>query len=148
MLRLDKGRVLDDAPWELREGIAELGDALHLHSEATLLRHRGVKATCDSAFLEFETGDHQHVVRGEQKCVEGDVSRGAKPILGRVMLGHVDDRVAVGLWRRCQATAHIAHGEALTNGTPRNRISYVLQRYGRHTSKVPENDHKAPSIIQ
>ena len=43
MLCLDKLRVLNNAPWELGEGIAELGDSLHLHPEARLLGHRGIE---------------------------------------------------------------------------------------------------------
>ena len=34
MLGLDKFGVLYNAPWKLREGIAEFGDSLHLHPEA------------------------------------------------------------------------------------------------------------------
>ena len=41
---LDVSRVLDGVPWQLREGLAECGDALGLHLEVTLLRHGGVPA--------------------------------------------------------------------------------------------------------
>jgi hypothetical protein len=36
---LDEGRLLDDAPRKLREGVAEGCDSLHLHPEAALLGH-------------------------------------------------------------------------------------------------------------
>jgi len=39
MSGLDKGRVLDDTPWELRECLAVVEDALGLHLESTLLGH-------------------------------------------------------------------------------------------------------------
>ena len=53
MRGLDKFRVLNNAPWKLREGIAELGDSLHLHPEARLLGHRGIK-TARVAVLAFK----------------------------------------------------------------------------------------------
>jgi hypothetical protein len=40
---LDEGGVLDDAPWKLREGVAEGRNALHLHPKAALLGHRGIE---------------------------------------------------------------------------------------------------------
>jgi hypothetical protein len=39
MSGLDKGRVLDNTPWELRECLAVVKDALGLHLESTLLGH-------------------------------------------------------------------------------------------------------------
>lgn len=41
---LDVRRVLNRAPWQLRESLAEVEGSLILHLEATLLRHRRVKA--------------------------------------------------------------------------------------------------------
>ena len=41
---LDVRRVLNRAPWQLRESLAEVERSLILHLEATLLRHRRVKA--------------------------------------------------------------------------------------------------------
>jgi len=41
---LDESGVLDDAPRELREGVTEGRDTLHLHPETTLLGHGRVKA--------------------------------------------------------------------------------------------------------
>jgi len=34
---LNKGRVLDDTPWELRESLAVVKDTLGLHLESALL---------------------------------------------------------------------------------------------------------------
>jgi hypothetical protein len=51
VLGLDKLGFLDYAPWKLREGIAELGDSLHLHPEARLLGHRGVEASRVSVLI-------------------------------------------------------------------------------------------------
>lgn len=76
---LDKGGVLDDAPWELRECLAEGRDSLHLHPEATLLGHGCVK----------------DVVRDQELGVECDVCGGAKMVRGRIVRGHIHDRVAV-----------------------------------------------------
>ena len=45
MRSLNERRVLNNAPWKLREGIAERGDSLHLHSEARLLGHRGIETS-------------------------------------------------------------------------------------------------------
>ena len=45
MRSLNKLGVLNYAPWKLREGIAELGDPLHLHPEARLLGHRGIETS-------------------------------------------------------------------------------------------------------
>jgi hypothetical protein len=42
MRRLDVGRVLECAPWQLWEGPAVAEDALGLHLEATFLRHGGI----------------------------------------------------------------------------------------------------------
>jgi len=39
MLGLDELGFLNNTPWKLREGIAEVGNSLHLHPEARLLRH-------------------------------------------------------------------------------------------------------------
>ena len=51
VLRLDVRRILDRVAGQLREGLAELGDALLLHLEVALLRHGGVEATTDSEQL-------------------------------------------------------------------------------------------------
>ena len=45
MFSLDKLGFLNNTPWKLREGIAELSDSLHLHPEARLLGHRGIEAS-------------------------------------------------------------------------------------------------------
>jgi len=63
VLRLDEGRVFDDAPRELRESIAESRDALHLHPESTLLGHGRVEA--ERAYISgtrLRRGHDLHVV--------------------------------------------------------------------------------------
>ncbi len=56
MRSLDERRVLNNAPWKLREGIAELGDSLHLHPEARFLGHRGIETSRVSVFAVSDEG--------------------------------------------------------------------------------------------
>ena len=89
MSGLDESWVLDSSPRKLREGLAPFERALRLHLEPALLRH----------------GRVPDVVRGEEGCVERDVGRRREVILRRIVRGHVDDRVHVGLCRWGLVTA-------------------------------------------
>ena len=55
MRSLDERRILNNAPWKLREGIAELGNSLHLHPKARLLGHRSIE-TSRISVLAFKRG--------------------------------------------------------------------------------------------
>ena len=73
MRGLDIGRVLDGVPGELRESAAELvgGDALLLHLEVALLRHRGVPASHRlGIYLDLQDEGCSHVVRGDERAVQ------------------------------------------------------------------------------
>lgn len=65
MCRLDVGRVLDRAPWQLRECPAVAVVALGLHLKATFLRHGGVPAGVVASDLSWQWEYHvsSHVVR-------------------------------------------------------------------------------------
>ena len=80
---LDVGRLLERAPGQLREGHAVGRDALRLHLEAAFLGH----------------GRVPNVVGGEERRVERHVGGRREAVLGRVVGGHVDDGVDVGLWK-------------------------------------------------
>ena len=84
MRSLNESRVFDDTAWQLREGLAEFGDSLGLHLEATLLGHGGIP----------------DIVSCAEGCVDEDIACGAEAIGGRVVRGHVDDRVNIGLQNR------------------------------------------------
>jgi len=77
---LNKGGVLDDVSWELREGLTELGDALGLHLEMAFLCHGGIP----------------NVVRRAKNGVDQDVSSGREAVGLRIMGRHVDDGVDIG----------------------------------------------------
>lgn len=82
VLGLDVRRVLNVAPWELRESVARLEHTLLLHLESRLLTHRSVK----------------DVVAGEKSGEQEN----AAPDWEHVVLGfrasHVENGVAVGEW--------------------------------------------------
>ena len=132
MRGLDVLGVLDRAPGELGEGHAVRRDALRLHLEAALLRH----------------GRVPDVVRGEERRVERDVRRGGELVLGRVVRGHVDDRVDVGL----ESSGEGEEGkkgmdEERTKGTPakfqkmtrKPHFSWNMsQVWGIHSSPFPQ----------
>ena len=41
--------------------------------------------------------ENLHRVRGQKESIESDVSRGAETICRRIMRGHINDGVAIGL---------------------------------------------------
>ena len=68
---LDVRRVLDRVAGQLGEGLAELGDALLLHLEVALLRHRSVPASHRLGIhLDLQDEGCSHVVRGDERAVQ------------------------------------------------------------------------------
>jgi len=80
MSSLNECRVCDRVPRELGEGLTELGDALSLHLEVTLLGHSSVPDK----------------VGGDQSGIDHNVSKGGEAVGRGIMRSHVDDRVNIG----------------------------------------------------
>lgn len=97
MCSLNESRVFDNAARKLREGLAELGDALSLHLKVTLLCHGSIPATSklDIYKIGMQLWGNEHIVGRAKDCVDEDITGGSEAIGLGVVRRHIDDGVDI-----------------------------------------------------